>query len=111
MSVANARALFFDSGDNATRHYRESYKRRAYSTHPNRVCSSVNNYNQTAASAGWRSLSAWFDVVVNWMKLFGKHLVGICLFPERMQRLPVEHRLLIRGKAQSLEVHIERICQ
>jgi hypothetical protein len=63
-------------------------------------------------------LSAGFGVVLSWMKSVGKHpvnsariVVGTCMFPEKVWKRIAEHGLLIRDKAQSLEVHIERNCQ
>lgn len=118
MSVTSAHALFSDSGDNGVRHHRQSDKLRACRSHPNQVCSSVKDHGRAAASAGSRSLSAGFGVVLSWMKSVRKHpvnsariVVGTCMFPEKVWKRFAEHGLLIRDKAQSLEVHIERNCQ
>ncbi len=107
-----------DSGDHGVRHHRQSDKLRACRSHPNRVCSSVKDHGRAAASAGSRSLSAGFGVVLSWMRSVGKHpvnsariVVGTCMFPEKVWKRFAEHGLLIRDKAQSLEVHIERNCQ
>lgn len=116
-------------GNDGALRYRQNCELSAYQNKPNRNCSNTEDATacRAASREGSRLLSAWCCAVVCWTGSLGKHRcvntltkVEARALLEHVTKLAAKHKLLgrrrpskllIKGKAQSLEVHIEGICQ